>query len=175
MPSTPSDDVKPLHQIASKETESATKVSLTWTQVLGSIGAGFAAASTGVCVTYTAVTVQQFESESDPKLQMNLETASWFGKTSQSKDLQEAKTMILHVHTLYLLPSSNNISSSGHSYGSNWRLPVHKNRKAESSSTHVRPHYFVVDSDRNRLEPANTIRWENYQLNGCGWHDSMHW
>ena len=86
MPSTPSDDVKPLHQIATKETESTKEVSLTWTQVLGSIGAGFAAASTGVCVTYTAVTVQQFELESDPRLQMNLETTSWFGKMSQIKD-----------------------------------------------------------------------------------------
>ena len=86
MPSTPSDDVKPLHQIATIETESTKEVSLTWTQVLGSIGAGFAAASTGVCVTYTAVTVQQFELESDPRLQMNLETTSWFGKMSQIKD-----------------------------------------------------------------------------------------
>ena len=76
---------------------------------------------------------------------------------------------------LYLLYSSYNFPTSGHSYGSDRRLPVHKNRKTESSFTHVRPHDIVLDTHRNRLESSNSIRWENYQLNGCGWHDSMHW
>ena len=58
---------------------------LTWKQILGSVGAGFASASTGVCVSFTAVAQPMFETESDPNLRMDPETASWFGEYLYSK------------------------------------------------------------------------------------------
>ena len=53
---------------------------LTWNQIVGSVGAGFAQASTGACVSFTAVAQPMFETEADPNLRMDLETASWFGE-----------------------------------------------------------------------------------------------
>ena len=76
--STPPEDVVP--SPSEQEPRPQKKAKLTWNQVAGSIGAGFAAASTGACVSFTAVTQPQFETEENPKLRMDLETASWFGK-----------------------------------------------------------------------------------------------
>ena len=58
---------------------------LTWNQIVGSVGAGFASASTGACVAFTAVAQPMFETEADPNLRMDLETASWFGEYLYSK------------------------------------------------------------------------------------------
>ena len=57
-----------------------TSPTLTRNQVFGSVGAGFAAASSGVCLAFTAVAQPQFEAEDDSSIRMNLETASWFGE-----------------------------------------------------------------------------------------------
>ena len=76
------------HLRANEPTASAEKLrdvrqsKLTWNQMAGSIGAGFAAASTAVCVSFTAVAQPQFEEEDNSNLRMNLETASWFGKNN---------------------------------------------------------------------------------------------
>ena len=56
------------------------KPKMAWTQLAGSIGACFAAACSGVTVSYTAVAVPQFMAESSPHLKMDLETVSWFGE-----------------------------------------------------------------------------------------------
>lgn len=65
---------------AEKKSRPEKKAKLTWNQIAGSVGAGFAAASTAVSVSFTAVAQPQFEVEEDPNLRMSLETASWFGK-----------------------------------------------------------------------------------------------